>query len=782
MTTGGSSGPPLTIQNGSLAEGYTGKNYSVPLLASGGVPPYTWSAPTGIASGLELTSAPSHNEIVGNPTEVGAFNVTLEVRDSKSHAATRNFTLVVREGLWITVPSTLYPIVNGEYQYALKAVGGDPPFTWTCSGLPPGLICDPSGAITGIPSSLGWFGSTIEVQDSKGQRDLTIVTFRVQEPLRVTTENLPAGNIGIPYSFSLAAIGGSGVRSWSVATGASLPAGIALTPLGALQGTPTEWGTFPFTLEVHDEGPPVQTTSAALTLQIENNLFIQTNSGLPPGVVTKPYSQSLTALGGTLPYHWSIVSVNPAGALTIDPAAGKLNGTPAVEGQVVLTVEVLDASVPTKSARKDFWLYVNPLPFIWETDLPDGAEGVEYIAYLNVGGGIPPYSLRVSEGQLPAGMTIMPTINYVTPVPLSGTPATVGSYAFTVELTDSSLPVSPATRNFTLRINERLKITTTSLPEGNIGDLYSAQFSATGGIPPYHWGWEGPFIAGLNLDQWTAKFSGVPQVSFSGSVVFAVSDSANNVQWVGKEFLLNIKNVLRLRTSRLPLGRPSVPYDVILRATGGTLPLQWSIPTGSLPEGLSLDNATGQITGTPVRDQTASFTIRVTDSSNPRVQDERALLLAIASNPGRNDTPATATPISNGTFRASISPYADPVAGPANPDHDYYQLTAAPGAIVTIETVARRLVPESFLDSVIEVVDADGNRFGSCRPGNQYNGYYDQPCLNDDIDLGIVQDSRLQFQVPGSDTGPVTFYVRVFSFDGSARPDYVYDLTVSGAN
>ena len=45
-----------------------------------------------------------------------------------------------------------------------------------------------------------------------------------------------------------------------------------------------------------------------------------------------------------------------------------------------------------------------------------------------------------------------------------------------------------------------------------------------------------------------------------------------------------------------------------------------------------------------------------------------------------------------------------------------------------------------------------------------------------------MQDSYLKFQAPESTTGPVTFYVRVFSWDGSARPDYVYDLVVSGAN
>jgi hypothetical protein len=102
--------------------------------------------------------------------------------------------------------------------------------------------------------------------------------------------------------------------------------------------------------------------------------------------------------------------------------------------------------------------------------------------------------------------------------------------------------------------------------------------------------------------------------------------------------------------------------------------------------------------------------------------------------------------------------------------------------VVAIETMAKRLTPESFLDTVIEIVDADGNRFATCRTPEVPNANYDQICLNDDINLGILQDSHLEFQVPNDATSPVTFYVHVFSFDGSARPDYVYDLIVSGAD
>ncbi|HKZ51834.1 MAG TPA: hypothetical protein VJ085_00990, partial [Candidatus Acidoferrales bacterium] len=146
-------------------------------------------------------------------------------------------------------------------------------------------------------------------------------------------------------------------------------------------------------------------------------------------------------------------------------------------------------------------------------------------------------------------------------------------------------------------------------------------------------------------------------------------------------------------------------------------------------------------------------------------------------------------------FLASISPYADPVTT-ANPDTDFYEVTANASATVTVEVTARNLVPPTKLDPVVEVVDNSNARFTTCREGgdgsttgavNGVNGNadptplaFDDNCINDDIELGFNRDSKLEFLVPGS--GPVTFFVRVLDWRGDARPDFLYDITISGAN
>ncbi|MEE8200032.1 MAG: hypothetical protein V3R29_02600 [Candidatus Acidoferrales bacterium] len=103
------------------------------------------------------------------------------------------------------------------------------------------------------------------------------------------------------------------------------------------------------------------------------------------------------------------------------------------------------------------------------------------------------------------------------------------------------------------------------------------------------------------------------------------------------------------------------------------------------------------------------------------------------------------------------------------------------------------LTTPSPLDSVIEIVDVNDVRFQTCKDvgddappppvtPDPTPGAFDDACINDDINLGVVQDSKLEFRVPGTATDTVIFYVRVLDFRGDARPDLLYDIIISGAN
>jgi len=264
---------------------------------------------------------------------------------------------------------------------------------------------------------------------------------------------------------------------------------------------------------------------------------------------------------------------------------------------------------------------------------------------------------------------------------------------------------------------------------------------------------------------------------------------------------------LTITTSSLPAATVGQDYDVTVQATGGTGSRTWSAL--GLPAGLDIGPTTGTITGTATAAGNSNPTVQVVDTGSPPQTASRQFSLAVnvvalcapPANPsGRNDSTATATALTtngNCTIAASISPFTT-----SGPDEDFYRFTATGGVTVTVETRARRLNPSSGLDSVLEILPASGARFTTCREGGDgsttgavsgtfqdANGdpvtdatptAFDDPCINDDIDLGVIRDSKMEFQVPGS--GTVEFFVRVFDWRGDARPDFLYELTITGAN
>src|SRR6185503_18420907 len=131
-------------------------------------------------------------------------------------------------------------IVGIAYAQSVGASGGEPPYTWSLvnGSLPAGLSLAAGGMISGTPGSAGSSNFTVRVTDRASNSTTAMLSMTINPPvLTITTSSLPAGIVGVAYSQTLGAAGGSPPYSWLV-SGGSLPAGLNLAAGGTISGTP----------------------------------------------------------------------------------------------------------------------------------------------------------------------------------------------------------------------------------------------------------------------------------------------------------------------------------------------------------------------------------------------------------------------------------------------------------------------------------------------------------------------------------------------------------------
>ena len=153
-----------------------------------------------------------------------------------------------------------------------------------------------------------------------------------------------------------------------------------------------------------------------------------------------------------------------------------------------------------------------------------------------------------------------------------------------------------------------ITINPSTLTAGNINTPYTQTFTQTGGTGSAAFGITGTLPLGLTFTS-AGVLSGTPTQSGSFPITVSAVDAANCLGT--RQYTLLIGNLV-IATTSLPDTRINQAYSQTLTATGGTAPYSWSVVSGSLPTGLTL-NASGTLFGTPTVGGTFNFTVRVTD-------------------------------------------------------------------------------------------------------------------------------------------------------------------------
>ncbi len=459
------------------------------------------------------------------------------------------------------------------------------------------------------------------------------MTLTVTSSLTITTNSsLPAAVVGSPYSQTLAAAGGLLPYAWSITTG-SLPPGLALASLtGVLGGSPSTSGTFNFTVQVSDSGQPTpQTATKAFSLVVSAGAPVLTSIN-PNSVNAGGPALTLTVNGSNFASN-STVRWNGSNRTTTFLSSSQLTAAiPAadVASPGTAAVTVANSGGSTSNALT-FTVSPAILTITSTSPLPSGVVGIDYSQTLSATGGQPPYSWSVVAGSLPAGLALASSTGV-----LSGTPSAVGTINFTVQVSDGAQPTpQTTTKVLSLAVTATAPILSSLNPSSAIagGPAFTLTVNGSNFVSNSTVRWNGSnrTTTFVSSSQLTAAIpaADIATVGTASITVLNPGPSTSNAL----TFTISGPGLTITTNSPLPQGTVGTSYSQTIAASGGTAPYTWSLSSGSLPTGLTLNAGTGTISGTPSAVGNTTFTVRVSDSASASVTKQFQLSISSTAAP-----------------------------------------------------------------------------------------------------------------------------------------------------
>jgi hypothetical protein len=510
--------------------------------------------------------------------------------------------------------------------------------------------------------------------------------------LNITTPWLLNGTEDSQYSQTLEASEGIEPYTWSLASG-SLPYGLTFNSNGLLSGTPTAPDTYEFTIRVTDSSSPVaQIAEKEFTFTIHDVGIISEAPilywMLNEGDGDTAQDSSGKGIHGNL--HENATYTNEA----VEGWAVEMSGQGWIERSGEGNFYFADEA--TVMAYLNIADFVQESRFIWKLQYDHPVLGHPYS--LEVG-----LSMNGSILNLWSGNGLKESVydceQFTTQVDLS-VPAngfTLGEYNhIAVAVKDDVYKIFingeevASEQGAVFEINDNAQcfwvgganwsefflegkvdevmVYNRGLTLQEVDEQYQAgpMFVISGTVTLNGAPLQGVWMEGLPGGPWTndsgeyiapvlSGWSGTVSPMWDGYYFNPVSRTYDNMMdnQTGQDYTAYEWGSLQITTSWLPDGTIDTPYSANLGATDGVEPYSWSVVGGFLPDGLDLDETTGEINGTPTGAGDFSITVQVVDSNTPQQAARQDLSFSIS--PGHQGSWNTSFPPGGQIYPKSLS-------------------------------------------------------------------------------------------------------------------------------
>ena len=569
----------------------------------------------GLPAGMTFDEAT--NTISGTPSEVGSYDITVTTTDENGNSETTTFTIDVEDTTKPTVESVADQTqeVNTEIE-PIKIEATDNSgraVTNKVDGLPDGVTFDEAtNTISGTPSEVGSYDITVTTTDESGNVTETIFTIDVEDTTKPTVESIAGQTQEVNTEIEpikIEAKDNSGQTVTNKVDG--LPDGVTFDEAtNTISGTPSEVGSYTVTVTTMDESGNATETTFTIDVEDTTKPTVESVADQTQEVNTEITSITIESEDNSDQAVTNKVDGLPDG-VTFDEATNTISGTPSEVGSYTVTVTTTDES--GNATETTFTIDVE------DTTKPTVKSVSDQTQEVNTE--ITPIKIEATDnsGQtvtnkvdgLPDGITFDEATNTI-----SGTPSEVGSYDITVTTTDESGNATETT--FTINVEDTTKPTVEDIADQTQEvntEIEPIKIEATDnggqavtnkvdGLPD-----------GVTFDEATNTISGTPSEVGSYDIIVTTTDENGNSETT--TFTIDVEDTTKptvedIADQTQEINTEIEPIKIEARDNSGQAVTN---KVDGLPDGVTFDEATNTISGTPSEVGSYDITVTTTDES-----------------------------------------------------------------------------------------------------------------------------------------------------------------------